>query len=557
MSNQIPCILYAAKSTEDKRGSIPDQLADCRKKAEAEGQTVVGEYQDENASAFTGNRGGDLARAKEHAIRVGAEFWVQHSDRVARGDGITADHLAEVWFALRRHGVRMRSVQDDHNLEDAIRVVLIGERNNEDSKRKSLSVRDGMRRRATERGQHSGGKPPYGYRWEDGALVAVEHEAAVVRRIFDEYLSGRTQQAIARVLNREGIKTQGIGDKWVQPTIRSILQNAAYTGKVRHNGELYDGTHAPIIGAEQFAAAEAMRATAATSRNNGGGRQPNGRHLLTRGLLRCSCGAALMPRTSPRTSGVAEVYRCAGRHDDSEVCSQLPIRREVIDVPFLEEVNRRYLDIEESRARLAARRAADSVLSGNALAQAETESMRVAERIKRVVRAFQDGIIEAIDYKDQREGLLAEQAAADAQVARLQERTVEVEDDCSEEVLQTLSDLRAALLGGIENAPDLPALRTLLRQLFESVTYWPVERWSEALVIPGTSEGINVGQHVYAGQAVLIPALRRSSIAGYPGDPLDTQPTIQKAALDLPVVSESTRPQCHPAVFPATPTSSS
>jgi hypothetical protein len=71
---------------------------------------VVAEYSDEAASAFKGNRGAGLTAAKDAAITAGAELWVQRSDRLARGDGITADHLAEVWFALRRHGVRLRSV---------------------------------------------------------------------------------------------------------------------------------------------------------------------------------------------------------------------------------------------------------------------------------------------------------------------------------------------------------------------------------------------------------------------------------------------------------------
>ena len=59
----------------------------------------------------------------------------------------SADHLAEVFFAMRRANVRLRSVQDDGNLEDAIRAVLIGERNYEDSARKSSAVRSGKRRR--------------------------------------------------------------------------------------------------------------------------------------------------------------------------------------------------------------------------------------------------------------------------------------------------------------------------------------------------------------------------------------------------------------------------
>jgi hypothetical protein len=40
-------------------------------------------------------------------------LWVQHSDRLARGDGLAADHLAEVFFEMRRAGVSLRSVQDD------------------------------------------------------------------------------------------------------------------------------------------------------------------------------------------------------------------------------------------------------------------------------------------------------------------------------------------------------------------------------------------------------------------------------------------------------------
>jgi DNA invertase Pin-like site-specific DNA recombinase len=140
-------VIYAAKSTKDERGSIPTQLADCRAAAETEGLQIAGEYSDENASAYKGNRGSGLSDAKDHAIRVSAELWVQHPDRLARGDGITADHLAEVWFALRRHRVRLRSVQDDSNLEDAIRVVLSGERNHEDSKRKSEAIQRGLKRR--------------------------------------------------------------------------------------------------------------------------------------------------------------------------------------------------------------------------------------------------------------------------------------------------------------------------------------------------------------------------------------------------------------------------
>ena len=80
MSGQA--ILYAAKSTEDIHGSIPTQLEDGQKLAERESLEVVGEYADEAASAYNGDRGPELAAALEHAQRIGASLIVQHSDRL-------------------------------------------------------------------------------------------------------------------------------------------------------------------------------------------------------------------------------------------------------------------------------------------------------------------------------------------------------------------------------------------------------------------------------------------------------------------------------------------
>jgi Resolvase, N terminal domain len=56
---RIACVIYAAKSTDDRRGSIPGQLLECREAAEsAGGRMIVGEYSDEAFSAFVGSRGG-------------------------------------------------------------------------------------------------------------------------------------------------------------------------------------------------------------------------------------------------------------------------------------------------------------------------------------------------------------------------------------------------------------------------------------------------------------------------------------------------------------------
>jgi Resolvase, N terminal domain len=115
----IPAIIYAAKSTADVHGSIQTQIEDCLAAIEREGQFLYAEpLVDEGFSAYKCNRGPRLAEAKRLAIEAAerhgdAHLWSQHSDRVARGDGLTADHLGQVYFEMRAAHVRLRSVQDD------------------------------------------------------------------------------------------------------------------------------------------------------------------------------------------------------------------------------------------------------------------------------------------------------------------------------------------------------------------------------------------------------------------------------------------------------------
>ena len=44
-TERIPAVLYAAKSTEDKHGSIPSQISDCTALAERERWVIVGAFQ--------------------------------------------------------------------------------------------------------------------------------------------------------------------------------------------------------------------------------------------------------------------------------------------------------------------------------------------------------------------------------------------------------------------------------------------------------------------------------------------------------------------------------
>jgi hypothetical protein len=119
-------VIYAAKSTEDKNASIPEQLDDCQEMCDENGWIVIGKYVDENFTAYTGNRGPGLASAiktaKDAAVEKGATnehpmmLVAQHTSRFARGDGAKPDApkaLMELYHEWARCNVRGRLVEND------------------------------------------------------------------------------------------------------------------------------------------------------------------------------------------------------------------------------------------------------------------------------------------------------------------------------------------------------------------------------------------------------------------------------------------------------------
>ena len=87
----------------------------------------------------------------------------------------------------------------------------------------------------TKEGNYTNTNGVYGYDYIAGVgeLKVNEREALLVNKIYDLYLSNNSMLSISKMLNDEGVPTNR-GGKWAQSTIRSILTNPLYIGKVRY-----------------------------------------------------------------------------------------------------------------------------------------------------------------------------------------------------------------------------------------------------------------------------------------------------------------------------------
>jgi hypothetical protein len=339
----IACVVYAAKSTADKRGSIPEQLRECRDAIEADPRRrFIAEYKDEAFSAYHRDRGPGLRDATqlaedlaaEHGI---AELWAQHSDRLARGDGRNARHTVEIALWALKHDVRVRTLQDPETFRDLLYAVVTGQRNNEDSKRKAISSQAG-KKRAIARGEFVSHLPD-GYRLHrelDGAgqvrkrLVFDPERQELFELLFRLALRGRTCGQIAASLNNRGWLTKPV-KRIDRPRpfdvgkVYELLRNPRYAALAVYRGEILARGHWPAYVSERQ---HERICRALTNHREAFSKGPLDSYLLAR-IGRCGrCGYPLRIATGrPRKDGSRpRSYVCASRrsHRGQAQCPSRP-----------------------------------------------------------------------------------------------------------------------------------------------------------------------------------------------------------------------------------------
>ena len=240
-------------------------------------------------------------------------------------------------------GIDIIGVNDGGRPADTIMIGLrglVGQLFREDGAKK---VRRGMVG-LVNAGKHTGGRA-YGYASspiERGKPQIVATEAVTVKRIFDEYLSGKSPREIAHGLNEDGIAPPR-GKAWNASTINGspqrgngIIQNKQYAGvlvwnKVRMyknpvTGKRvsrpnppstwirHDIPHLAIVDTETFDAANALK----TERSKHRIETTLKRKRLLSHLLKCGCCGGGLSTAGVDKSGRVRV-RCS-THSESGTC---------------------------------------------------------------------------------------------------------------------------------------------------------------------------------------------------------------------------------------------
>ena len=308
-------VIYARFSTDlQNERSIEDQITLCRDYTSREEMNVVEVYEDRARSGGSVMGRGGLLRLLDQARERSFDVVVVEAlDRLSRD----MEDLAGIHKRLSFLGIEIRAVH-----EGVVNTVLVGLRGlvgqlyREDNAHK---VRRGLAGRIGQ-GLNAGGRA-YGYApvaGEKGKRTIVEVEAEIVRRIFDEYVAGRTPREIAHDLNNECILPPR-GRSWNASTINGnmqrgtgIIQNELYAGRLvwnkvrmvkdpdtgkrlsrpnpKNDWQTVDMPGLRIVSQELFDTAQSRKRACGQKHPN---QQRRPRHMLS-GLLRCgACGAGM------------------------------------------------------------------------------------------------------------------------------------------------------------------------------------------------------------------------------------------------------------------------
>ncbi len=251
--------IYARVSTEDqaKEGfSLDSQIEKLRSYCKARGWEIAGEYIDDGYS------GRDVRRPAYQKMMEDIDNWdvllVMKMDRIHRN----SKNFMLMMEELRRKNKEFVSMTESLDTSTAMgRFVMdiIQRIAQLESEQIGERVYDGMRQKAKQGKGMLGSPSPYGYVYNNGKLIGIEHELKIVRQMYEMYADGKSLEEIVKWLRMNKVEGKR-GGKWNKKTVARILSNPIYCGLGEWEEILFPAEHKNVVSIQEFNKVQLMKA---------------------------------------------------------------------------------------------------------------------------------------------------------------------------------------------------------------------------------------------------------------------------------------------------------
>lgn len=318
-------VIYARYSSDKQNEqSIEGQIRVCEKYAKDHDMVVVDTYIDRAMTGTNDNRAAFQKMIKDSAKRQWNFVLVYKLDRFSRNKYESVVHKK----TLKDNGVRLVSAMENipDSPEGNLMEALLEGFNQYFSEELAQKVSRGIRESWLK--GNCTGQRVYGYDVVNKKYVINESEAFAVREIFTKYAQGYKVPQITKDLLARGVKKKS-GGPIDGHYVYYILHNCRYTGRVEHNGTMYDNIFPVLISDELWKKVKSI-----TDENkNAPGRKKEIYDYILSGKLFCGNCKHRMSGTSgtSKTGAVHYYYVCSAKHRKLNSCNTKAVLKQPIE----------------------------------------------------------------------------------------------------------------------------------------------------------------------------------------------------------------------------------
>ncbi len=280
-------VAYVRMSTDKQDYSIESQKRTIKEYAKKNNYKIINYFEDKGISGRNAEKRPAFMEMIEESKKGYFDYVIIYdSSRFARN----LEQSLIYKSILKKNNVTLISITEPMLDDDSqlIADALFGAMNEMYSRKLSKVVKRGMTEKAL-KGEYIS-CAPYGYfKPKNKPLVIIEKEAKIVKKIFDEFLKGKSPYAIAKLLNTNNIKTKK-GNSIDTRFIKKILTNPTYKGYYQFKTDdkiiLNKSNHIPIIDEKTFDKAQILFNTNKKRINSKNKPLEYNKHWLV-GLIKC------------------------------------------------------------------------------------------------------------------------------------------------------------------------------------------------------------------------------------------------------------------------------
>lgn len=374
--------IYTRISRDNKEGSglgVERQLEDCRELAGALGVTIMGEYSDNDISAYSGKRRPEYERMLSdiEAGRVDIVLaW--HTDRLHR---LTSEleRYIKACENVGTHTVQAGKI-DLASPSGRLNAKMLGNFAQFESEHKGERIRRQKAQAAT-KGKFLGGRVPWGWH-KAGDAIEVEPDAA--KQILEgtqAIIAGKSLVGVTRAWADAGVVSLS-GTAMNTTQVRRVLLRPRNAGLMTFHGEVVSDSWPAIVPLETFRQCEAILTSPDRKQQSEG----KFKYLLS-GIAQCYCGRHM---TGFGAEGYRRSYRCKIHQEGGKFVRGHAFRAMGPLDDYVLRMAAAWLDREDFKAAVIA----DAQLLADS--EAPAESSDIAELIARknsLARMFAQGLI--------------------------------------------------------------------------------------------------------------------------------------------------------------------